>query len=142
MCRKPCVCIEGCGKLCHRMYRAQRHQPLTDVPRFVRTACAQKMGFANAELLQKTDWDKVKIDPRKSSPKLPKWIWHHDPEAYAHQNYDASAKAMGAGVRLEDDESMPPNFPPGYKYEPWTIDDIMEDLRNGKEVELGSGDWS
>ena len=100
------------------------------------------MGFANAELLQKTDWDRVKIDPRKSSPKLPKWIWQHDPELHAHENYDASVKSMKEGVRLEDDESVPPNYPPGYKYEPWTIDDIMADLKNGKEVDLGAGDWS
>lgn len=110
--------------------------------RFVRNACAQKMGFANAELLQKTDWEKVKFDPRKSSPKLPKWVWSHDPEAHVHQNYAACVDGMKKGIRVEDDERIPPNFPPGYKYERWTIDDIMEDLHNGREVDLGAGDWS
>ena len=109
---------------------------------FVRNACAQKLGFANAELLQKTDWEKVKIDPRKSSPKLPKWIWSHNAEAYAHENYHQVLKSAQNGVRLEDDSSIPPNYPPGYKYEPWSIDEIMDDLHAGKEVYLGAGDWS
>ncbi|GAB7360423.1 hypothetical protein MBLNU230_g8379t1 [Neophaeotheca triangularis] len=110
--------------------------------RFVRNACAQKMGFANAELLQKTDWEKVKFDPRKSSPKLPKWVWSHDPEAHVHQNYAACVDGMKKNIRIEDDERVPPNFPPGYRYEKWTIDDIMDDLNNGREVDLGAGDWN
>ncbi|KAK0890837.1 hypothetical protein LTR91_025580 [Friedmanniomyces endolithicus] len=110
--------------------------------RFVRNACAQKLGFANAELLQKTDWEKVKIDPRRSSPRLPKWIWKHDCEAYAHANYHKVVESMKRGVRLEDDASIPPNYPPGYKYEAWNIEKIMVDVRAGKEVDLGPGDWS
>jgi len=110
--------------------------------RFVRNACAQKLGFSNAELLQQTDWEKVKIDPRKSSPKLPKWVWQHDCESYAHENYRKVVECMKKGVPLEEDTSIPPNYPPGYKYEPWSIDEIMDDVRAGKEVDLGAGDWS
>ncbi|GAB7330148.1 hypothetical protein MBLNU13_g01824t1 [Cladosporium sp. NU13] len=109
--------------------------------RFTRTACAQKIGFANAELLQKTDWAQVKIDPRKSSPRLPKWIWEHDAERHAHDNYQNCAEDLQNGIRLEDDERIPPNFPKGYKFEPWSIDEIMEDLKEGKEVDLGAGEW-
>ena len=100
------------------------------------------MGFANAELLQKTDWDEVKVDPRKSSPRLPRWIWQHDPELHAHENYDKSVRSMDRGISLEDDVSVPPNYPPGHRYDPWTIHDIMEDIRAGKKVDLGPGDWS
>ena len=46
------------------------------------------------------------------------------------------------GVRLEYDISVPTNYPSGYKYEPWSIDEIMDDLRAGKEVDMGGGDWS
>ena len=49
---------------------------------------------------------------------------------------------MKQGMRLEDDERIPANFPPGYRYEAWSIDDIMSDLKEGKEVDLGAGDWS
>ncbi|KAK5675806.1 hypothetical protein LTS10_011537 [Elasticomyces elasticus] len=110
--------------------------------RFIRNACAQKLGFSNAELLQQTDWEKVKIDPRKSSPKLPKWIWQHDCEAYAHQHYRAVVESIELGVPLEEDVSFPPNYPEGYKYEAWNIDQVMADVRAGKEVNLGEGDWS
>lgn len=109
--------------------------------RFIRNACAQKLGFSNAELLQDTDWIKVKLDPRRAQPKLPAWVWSHDPEKYAYEVYDRVVDSMNKGVPMEEDTSYPPNYPPGYKYEPWRIDDIMEDMRNGRPVELGKGNW-
>ncbi|KAK3315900.1 hypothetical protein B0H66DRAFT_582804 [Apodospora peruviana] len=109
--------------------------------RFIRNACAQKLGFSNAELLQDTDWSKVKLDPRKAQPKLPAWIWSHDPEKYAYEVYDRVVDSMNKGIPIEEDTSIPPNYPKGYKYEPWNIEDIMEDKRNGKKVDLGPGNW-
>lgn len=109
---------------------------------FVRNSCAQKLGFSNAELLQDTDWEKVKFDPRRAAPKLPKWVWSHDPEAYAYENYDRAVESLKQGIPFEDDDRVPPNYPPGYKYEPWNIEQIMDDMRQGKSIDLGSGDWS
>ncbi|KAK0744436.1 hypothetical protein B0T21DRAFT_280908 [Apiosordaria backusii] len=109
--------------------------------RFIRNACAQKLGFSNAELLQDTDWTKVKLDPRVAQPKLPSWVWGHDPEKYAYEVYDRVVESMRRGVPFDEDDSIPPNYPPGYKYEPWSIEQIMDDMRNGKPVELGSGNW-
>ncbi|ORY68554.1 uncharacterized protein BCR38DRAFT_386193 [Pseudomassariella vexata] len=109
--------------------------------RFIRNSCAQKLGFSNAELLQDTDWSKVKIDPRRAQPKLPSWVWGHDPEVYAYQNYHRAVKSMKMGVPFDEDDSIPPNYPPGYRYEPWSIEQIMDDVRNGKSVDLGSGYW-
>lgn len=110
--------------------------------RFVRNACAQKLGFSNAELLQDTDWSKVKLDPRRAAPKLPSWVWGHDPEAYARKNFEKVVEGVRARVPLSEGiEGVEPNFPPGYKYEPWNIEDIMEDMRVGRPVELGGGDW-
>ncbi|GAB1726416.1 monooxygenase [Hortaea werneckii] len=108
--------------------------------RFIRNACAQKVGFSNAELLQDTDWDKVKIDPRRAQPKHPKWVWEHDPEIYTYQNYAKNVEAMNKGIPF-DESDVPPNFPPGYKYEPWSIEKIMEDMRKGIPVDLGKGNW-
>ncbi|EPE37104.1 FAD/NAD(P)-binding protein [Glarea lozoyensis ATCC 20868] len=110
--------------------------------RFVRTACAQKIGFSNAELLQETKWDQVKLDPKKSVPKMPKWIWSHDPEIYAQENYAKSLESMKKGIPHDADDSIPPNYPPGYKFEPWSIEQIIEDKNNGRETDLGPGDWS
>ncbi|CAJ2503414.1 Uu.00g108080.m01.CDS01 [Anthostomella pinea] len=109
--------------------------------RFTRTACAQKIGFSNAELLQKTDWAQVKLDPRKSSPRLPKWIWEHDAEVYAYENYKMCVGAMRKGVGLEDTKEIKPNYPKGYKFAPWSIDDIMQQVKKGKEIDLGPGEW-
>jgi len=108
--------------------------------RFTRNACAQKLGFSNAELLQETDWEKVKLNPRSAQPKLPKWVWAHDPEKYAYEYYDANVENMKKGIRF-DESDIPPNFPPGYKYEPWTIDEIMDCMYQGKPVDLGPGNW-
>jgi hypothetical protein len=110
--------------------------------RFVRTACAQKIGFSNAELLQETKWDQVKLDPKKSVPKMPKWIWSHDPEVYAQENYAKSLESMKKGIPHDADDTIPPNYPPGYKFEPWSIEQIIEDKNQGRETDLGPGDWS
>lgn len=110
--------------------------------RFVRNACAQKLGFSNAELLQDTDWSKVKLDPRRAAPKLPRWVWSHDPEAYAVDNFEKVVDGVRKEVPLSEEiDGVQPNYPPGYRYEPWNIEDIMEDMRNGRPVELGAGDW-
>jgi hypothetical protein len=42
---------------------------------------------------------------------------------------------------MEDEDGYEPNYPKGYKYEPWSIEKIMEDMRAGKPIELGAGDW-
>jgi len=61
---------------------------------------------------------------------------------YALENYAKAVESMKEGVKMEDDERVPPNYPPGYKYEPWNIEQVMEDMRAGKPIDLGSGDWS
>lgn len=110
--------------------------------RFIRNACAQKLGFSNAELLQDTDWKNARMDPRKAQPKMPKWVWQHDPEKYAYEVYDHVVDSMKRGIPFDQDFDMPPNYPPGYKYEPWKIEDIRDAMRAGRKVELGAGDWS
>lgn len=91
--------------------------------------------------MQDTDWDKVKLDPRRAAPKLPQWVWSHDPEAYAYENYEEAVESMEKGVEMEDETSFEPNYPKGYKYEPWSIEKIMEDMRAGRPLDLGPGDW-
>ncbi|KAF2746385.1 FAD/NAD(P)-binding domain-containing protein [Sporormia fimetaria CBS 119925] len=109
--------------------------------RFIRNSCAQKLGFSNAELLQSTDWNKVRIEPRLAQPKLPSWIFSHDPEAHAYDYYETAAEGLKKGLAIQKDD-IPPNYPPGYKYEPWSIDKIIEDASKGIALDLGEGDWS
>lgn len=92
--------------------------------------------------LQATNWAAVEKNPRIAQPKLPKWVWVHDPEKHAHDNFTACVEGAKKGLSIDEDQSIPPNFPPGYKYEPWTIEQIIEDMKVGKNVELGSGDWA
>ena len=100
------------------------------------------MGFANAELLQEAKLDKVKMDPRKAGPVARKWLYNHDPESYTEENYAKVVLSMKNNVPWENDESIPPNYPPGYKFQKWSIEQIMEDKKNGIEPEAGAGDWS
>ncbi|KKY23492.1 putative monooxygenase fad-binding protein [Diplodia seriata] len=145
------VSLASCLRLGVDAAGARGQAPVDGVPdavrahvrmRFVRNACAQKLGFSNAELLQDTDWSKVKLDPRRAAPKLPAWVWSHDPELYAHSHFDRVVKGVQKGVPLSEYiDGVPPNYPPGYHYEPWHIEDVMEDMRMGRPVELGAGDW-
>ncbi|RYO80459.1 hypothetical protein DL764_009899 [Monosporascus ibericus] len=109
--------------------------------RFVRCACAQKLGFYNALRLQATDWTAAKVNPQMAQPKLPSWIWKHDPEQYAYENFGMMAEAIKQGVPFEEVNTVSPNYPPGYKYVPWNLDEVMEDVKNGRPVDLGPGDW-
>jgi hypothetical protein len=92
-------------------------------------------------LLQETQWDKVKLDPRRAQPNLPKWVWSHNPETYVYEHYAKNVETMMKGIRF-DESSIPPNYPPGYRYEPWTIDYITDCMEKGVPVDLGPGDWA
>jgi len=85
----------------------------------------------------------VKLDPRRAQPKLPSWIFNHNPEEYAYEVYEKVVEAMNRGVGIEDmcgeGSGIEPNYPRGYKYEAWKIEDIMEDMREGRAVDLGAG---
>lgn len=68
-------------------------------------------------------------------------MWSHDPEVYAYENYEKCVASIKKGTPFEEEDSFPPNYPPGYKFQPWNIEQIMEDMRNGKPFDLGPGDW-
>ncbi|KAI1456663.1 FAD/NAD(P)-binding domain-containing protein [Annulohypoxylon moriforme] len=108
--------------------------------RFVRCSCAQKMGFMNAELLQHPDWSKVKVNPKLAQPKLPSWVWKHDPEKYAYDHYATMADTIRKGIPFDQVDSVPPNYPPGYKYKPWDIDEMQKEVDDGT-VDMGGGNW-
>jgi hypothetical protein len=81
------------------------------------------------------------MNPRIAAPKLPKWVWSHDPEAYAYENYDKAAHSEKLGTPMEEENQFEPNYPKGYRYEKWSIEEVLE---KGEEVGmewLGSGDW-
>ncbi|KAF2188639.1 hypothetical protein K469DRAFT_737428 [Zopfia rhizophila CBS 207.26] len=90
-------------------------------------SCLQISGKENISqsLLQDTDWDKVILDSRRAAPKLPKWVWSQNREAYAYENY------FKAGESMKKE----------YRYESWSIEKIMEGMRKGMPIDLGLGYW-
>jgi hypothetical protein len=74
------------------------------------------------------------------SPTGPRWVWDHDPEVYAYEHYAKNIETMKKGIGF-DESGIPPNYPPGYKWEEWSIDTIMDAMRKGIPVELGPGNW-
>jgi 2-polyprenyl-6-methoxyphenol hydroxylase-like FAD-dependent oxidoreductase len=106
--------------------------------RYERISCGQKVSFVNAQLKQETDWKAIEQDPIKVRTRFPKWIYQHDPEAYAYEKYGQGFAHLVAGLPFQNT-----NFPPGHKFVPWTIDEVKEDIANGKRVEdLLDGDWT
>ncbi|ORY69636.1 putative monooxygenase [Pseudomassariella vexata] len=107
--------------------------------RYQRVSCTQKMAFVNSQLLNATsDWDAIKKDPKKVRLRFPKWVFRHDPEAYVYEKYGQAFAHLVAGAEFDNT-----NYPPGHKFVPWTIEEVHQDIADGKRVEhLLDGDWS
>ena len=107
--------------------------------RYQRVSCTQKMAFVNSQLLnaRTTNWDAIKKDPKRVRLRFPTWVFRHDPEAYAYEKYGQAFAHLVNGT-----EFVNTNFPPGHKFVPWTIEQIEDDVKNGKRVEdFLDGDW-
>ena len=106
--------------------------------RYERVSCAQKMSFVNSQLKTATDWNTIWKDPPKIRTRFPRWIFDHDPEAYAYEKYGQGFAHLVAGEEFSNT-----NFPPGHKFVPWTIEEVYRDIEAGKKIEdLMDGDWS
>jgi 2-polyprenyl-6-methoxyphenol hydroxylase-like FAD-dependent oxidoreductase len=132
------ITLATCLQLGGEMRNAPLSAKIYNLLRFERVSCAQKMSFVNSQLKTETNWDAIWKDPAKVRTRFPKWIFNHDPEAYAYQKYgEASAHLM------EGTEFHNTNYPPGHNVVPWTIEEIYKDIEAGKRVEdLLDGDWS
>lgn len=108
--------------------------------RYQRVSCAQKMAFVNSQVKHATDWDAIKKDPKRIRTRFPKWIWSHDPEAYAYQKFGEALHHFLSG---EMSEFTNTNFPPGHAFRPWTIEEVRKDMAFGMSIEEAlDGDWS
>ncbi|KAF7169116.1 hypothetical protein CNMCM5623_001924 [Aspergillus felis] len=95
-----------------------------------------KMGFHHREKFHNTDWDEVARNPDILSKTTADWIMRHNPEQYAYDNYNSCAQHILAGKAFQNT-----NIPPGYKYEPWTVKQLM-DASDRHEPVIDEGDWS
>jgi 2-polyprenyl-6-methoxyphenol hydroxylase-like FAD-dependent oxidoreductase len=106
--------------------------------RYERVSCAQKMSFVNSQLKTETNWDAIWKEPAKVRTRFPKWIFSHDPEAYAYEKYGQAFAHLVSGAEFSNT-----NLPPGHKFVPWTVDEVEKAMKEGKRVEdLLDGDWS
>ncbi|KAK0491386.1 hypothetical protein IW261DRAFT_1354932 [Armillaria novae-zelandiae] len=104
--------------------------------RFERVSCAQRAGFKTRENWHRTNWEVVLKDPKALGKLVGDWLAKHDSEKYAYENYDACAKHITEGTPFTNT-----NIPPGYIYEPWTVQDLVNAANEGRVVQ-DTGNWS
>jgi 2-polyprenyl-6-methoxyphenol hydroxylase-like FAD-dependent oxidoreductase len=125
-------CLKQAGSKANIPTAVKTHNSL----RFDRVSCAQRLGWENAERFHKTDFSKGPIDVTKVQARVPKWIFTHDPEQYAVDNYAKAAASVAGGTTFENT-----NIPPGHVPSVWTMEEVLALEVEGKKIEL-SGDWS
>lgn len=64
-----------------------------------------------------------------------RWLIDHDPEQYVYDNWQACVNHIVSGDPFENT-----NIPPGYTYEPWTMDGLTEMAGKGN-LPVDPGDW-
>ncbi|KAF9870378.1 hypothetical protein CkaCkLH20_12225 [Colletotrichum karsti] len=104
--------------------------------RFERVVCAQKMCFKISEKYHKTDWEAVAKNPKLVGRAVGDWVFRHDPEQYAVDNYGRCVNHLIAGASFANT-----NMPPGYVYKPWTVGEMLRASEAGHEI-VDEGDWS
>ncbi|CAI6042553.1 unnamed protein product [Clonostachys chloroleuca] len=90
--------------------------------RFQRTACFQLLGFINHQRQNNTKFAAVEADQAIYKTHIGKWA-NHDPEAYAYANYGNTVAHLFQGTPFKAT-----NIPPGYEYQPWTIQGLLNDI--------------
>lgn len=76
------------------------------------------------------------MDAKDVRPEYGWWIWAHNPERYASEMYEKAAQHLVDGAPFQNT-----NIPPGYVYQPWTMDRIYGMVKAGKALKF-EGDWS
>jgi hypothetical protein len=104
--------------------------------RYERTSCAQKAGWKNREMLHnqtvRTAAENENENPMKIAQLVGKWLHNHDAEAYVHEKWESCKVALETGRGFTNT-----NLPPGYTYQPWTIDEMLA----GNNL-IDEGDWT
>lgn len=96
--------------------------------RFDRVSCLQKIGIINGVARSRpVDED----NPQTThAGLLGAWIWKHDPEQYAIENYYEALAHLRDGTKFQNT-----NVPRGYVHTPWTIDELL-DPQKAEEIQL------
>ncbi|KAL6232651.1 hypothetical protein BDW75DRAFT_232613 [Aspergillus navahoensis] len=132
------ITLATCLQVAGDSRRANLGTQIYNLLRYERVSCAQKMSFMNSQLETGTDWDAIWKDPAKIRTRFPKWIFQHDPGAYAYEKFGEAFAHL-----LDGREFVNTNFPLGREFRAWTVEEVWRDIESGKRVEdLLDGDWS
>jgi len=77
----------------------------------------------------------VRMQPKKNEKMVGDWLILHDPEKYTYDNYYKAAEHLLTGAPFENT-----NIPPGYRYKPWTVRELLAASDHGEVVE-DEGVW-
>lgn len=70
--------------------------------------------------------------------KIGRWVWGHNPEIYARDNYELCLEHLLHGKPFENT-----NVPPGHIYVPWTLESEKKRMQAGVKSNLKqNGDWN
>ena len=131
--------LAACLDIVSRQPGATVNAPLAlrihNLLRWERVTCAQKLGFKNREIFHSADWDAFGKDPSKVAKITQRWLKNHNPKQYAHEMYEAAENHLQYGTSFTNT-----NGPVGYKYKPWTIDELLRGTADATEED--EGDWS
>ncbi|KAK7699624.1 hypothetical protein SLS64_011578 [Diaporthe eres] len=109
-----------------------------DVPEYLfeRVSCCQLVGFLNQTNFLKPALRKVGGASATPKPEYGRWIWAHNPERYAYDNYGKALRSLVDGSPFQNT-----NIPPGYNYKPWSLQELYGRIDKGEKLEF-EGDWS
>jgi len=68
------------------------------------------MGIETREAWHKTDWDAVKRNAETVQLPQPDWIFGHDPQKYAYEEFETAAKAVKTGGPYQPRNVPPPGI--------------------------------
>jgi hypothetical protein len=94
--------------------------------------CSKKAEWKNREMLHNHAAEIAAKNPMKVAPLGGKWLHNHDAEGYVHGKWELCKVALETRQVFKNT-----NLPPGYAYQPWTIDEMLA----GK-ILVDEGDWT
>ncbi|KAJ3547590.1 hypothetical protein NM208_g1435 [Fusarium decemcellulare] len=104
--------------------------------RYQRTALVQRCGFANKSALHDNTMEDIVASDRKPLY-YGKWLWAHNAERYATENFDSALESLVSGNPFEN-----ANLPPGHQFEDWDVSKEETGACKFATKDLRSnGDW-
>ncbi|KAI0897021.1 hypothetical protein F4806DRAFT_495528 [Annulohypoxylon nitens] len=106
--------------------------------RYQRSSLLQRTGFANRqEMHREGGMEDVVKDEKPHGPlSIGKWVWTHNPERYAAENFAKARAHLETGAHFEHT-----NLPVGHKWTSWNMQEVIENEKQGVDLK-SNGDWS